>query len=70
MSVRWAFVSDRHCLSSKGERGKIMSRDEILTKLDNLLKDSTYEELNFYLELVQRMRGKEQNQATSEKTGD
>lgn len=34
-----------------------MSRDEILTKLDNLLKDSTYEELNFYLELVQRTRG-------------
>lgn len=70
MSVRWAFVSDRHGLSSKGERGKIMSRDEILTELDNLLKDSTYEELNFYLELVQRMREKEQNQATSEKTGD
>lgn len=70
MSVRWSFVPDWHGLSSKGERGKIMSRDEILTELDNLLKDSTYEELNFYLELVQRMREKEQNQATSEKTGD
>lgn len=69
MSVRWSFVSDRHCLPAKGERGKIMSRDEILTELDNLLKDSTYEELNFYLELVQRTRGKEQNQATSEKNG-
>lgn len=46
-----------------------MSRDEILAELDKLLKDSTYEELNFYLELVQRMREKEQDQATSGKNG-
>ena len=70
MSVRRSFVPDRHGLSSKGERGKIMNRDEILAELDNLLKDSTYEELSFYLELVQRMREKEQDQATTGKTGD
>lgn len=46
-----------------------MSRDEILMELDKLLKDSTYEELNFYLELVQRMREKEQDRATSEENG-
>lgn len=69
MFVRWSFVPDRHGLSAKDERGKIMSRDEILAELDNLLKDSTYEELNFYLELVQRMREKEQDQATSGKNG-
>lgn len=60
MFVRWSFVPDRNCLPAKDERGKIMSRDEILAELDKLLKDSTYEELNFYLELVQRMREKEE----------
>lgn len=46
-----------------------MSRDEILTKLDNLLKDLTYEELNFYLELVQRTRGERTEPSNIRKNG-
>ncbi len=56
MPVRWSFVPDRHGLPAKGERGKIMSRDEILAELNNILKDLGCEELDFCLEIARRLR--------------